>query len=244
MTNCRNCNRPISENYCPHCGQVVKLKRIDKHYLEHEFLHLFHLEKGFVFTVMELVTNPGQSIRAFISDNRNKLMKPVPFLIFTSLLYTLVGHFFNATEVDNSIGKIEIEDSHITIFLDWLRAHYGYANIAVGFFIAFCIKLFFKKYSYNFFEIMTMLCYVLGQNMLAMAILACFYNTLNTIVYRILFSVFVYGYSLWAIGQFFDKTKVISYIKAATAFILGYLLYFLTIAIVGISTDYVLKWAK
>jgi Protein of unknown function (DUF3667) len=243
MTNCTNCNNEIAENYCPNCGQVAKLKRIDWHYLQHEFMHLFHLEKGFIYTLKQLLTNPGENIRTFLTQNRNKLMKPIPFLVFTSLIYALVGSFFDASEVNNSIGKITVDNSnsYVTKILNWFQGHYAYANIVVGFFIAFFIKVFFKKYNYNYFEIITMLCYVLGLNMVAMAILVVFYGTLNIIVYRILFSLFVYGYSLWAIAHFFDKTKILSYIKAFIAFFLGYFLYFTVVTIIGIGIDVILE---
>lgn len=239
MTNCTNCDNIILEDYCPKCGNAAKLKIIDKHYLQHEFMHLFHLEKGFIYTVKKLLTQPGESITEFLRENRNKLMKPVPFLIFTSLIYTIIVSFFPVVEA-NKIGG-DSADSYINRIFGWFQAHYAYANIATGFFIAFCTRLFYRKSSYNYFEIMTMLCYVLGINMLTMTLLAVFYGTLNVIVYRTLFTVFVYGYAVWAIGQFFNKGTIKSYLAAAATFILGYLLYFTTISIIGIVLDEIFK---
>ena len=66
ITNCINCNNQISEDFCPKCGQSAKLKRIDKHYVSHELLHLFHFEKGFFYTAKELFLRPGDSIKEFI----------------------------------------------------------------------------------------------------------------------------------------------------------------------------------
>jgi hypothetical protein len=236
---CHNCEASFDTKFCPNCGNPANLKRIDKHYLQHEFLHLFHVEKGFLYTVKMLLTKPGESIQGFLNTSRNKLMKPVPFLVFTSLIYTIIVSFFPVV-VANKIGGGSA-DSYIDRIFSWFQAHYAYANIATGFFIAFCSGLFYRKYSYNYFEIMTMLCYVLGINMLAMTILAVFYGTLNVIVYRILFIVFVYGYAVWAIGQFFNKGTIKSYLAAAATFIMGYLLYFTTISIIGIALDEILK---
>jgi hypothetical protein len=166
-------------------------------------------------------------------------MKPVPFLVFTSLIYTIIVSLFPVVEANTISG--DSADSYINRIFSWFQAHYAYANIATGFFIAFCTRLFFRKYSYNYFETMTMLCYVLGINMLAMTILAVFYGILNVIVYRLLFTVFVYGYSVWAIAQFFNKDTLRSYLAAAATFIMGYLLYFTTISIIGIALDEILK---
>jgi Protein of unknown function (DUF3667) len=245
MQTCTNCNNIIQDEFCSKCGNPAVLKRVDSHYLQHEFMHLFHLEKGFFYTVKKLLTKPGESIRMFLKQNRNQLMKPVPFLIFASLIYSIIGSFVDTSAVSNSLGTVQgpSDGSYMTLIFKWMQAHYGYANIAVSIFIAFFIKLLFKKYGYNYFEIMTLLCFVLGINMLAMTLIAPFYFSLNPRVYKFLFTMLFYGYSIWAIGQFFDKTKAISYLKAAIAFFIGYVIYFITLSVVGICIDEIIRMA-
>jgi hypothetical protein len=92
MTDCKSCGNILNEKYCPNCGQPAKLKRIDKHYISHELLHLLHFEKGFFYTIRELMTRPGDSIKEFIVEHRNKHMKPVGFLILTSLPTGVFGN--------------------------------------------------------------------------------------------------------------------------------------------------------
>jgi Protein of unknown function (DUF3667) len=243
MTNCTNCNAIIAENYCPNCGQVAVLKRISWYYLQHEFMHLFHLEKGFIYTVKQLVSKPGESIRVFLEQNRNKLMKPIPFLVFTSLIFALAGSFFDPTGINNSIGKITVQysNSYASKILMWFHAHYAYANIITSLFIALLIKILYRKYNYNYFEILTLLFFIYGINMLFMSILVLFYGIINTLVFKILFSIFYYGYSVFAIAQFFDKSKVLSYVKAFLAFLFGLVLYFIATAFTGVGIDQLLK---
>jgi Protein of unknown function (DUF3667) len=167
MMPCKNCNHQLSENFCSNCGQAANVKRIDKHYMSHEILHLLHFEKGFLFTVKALMTRPGQSIREFIVDNRHKHMKPVAYLIVTSLIYTLISHFFHADDINNSKVKLDFgKSSYVGIFLHWMQTNVGYSNIIMGIFVALSVQLLFRKYKYNFFEIMTLLCFVMGQAML------------------------------------------------------------------------------
>jgi hypothetical protein len=240
--NCNNCNNEVHQNFCPNCGQAVKLQRIDKHYISHEILHLFHLEKGFFYTVKELMTRPGHSIRTFITENRNKLVKPVAFLIVTSLLYTLIAHFFHAEDINNSKEKLDFGDaSYVGNLLHWSQTHVGYSNIIMGIFIALCVKLLFKKYKYNFFEIMTLLCFVMGQIMLLYAFVAFFVGLLNDNVYKVIITTVGFVYPTWAIGQFFDSTKAISYIKSCLSYCLGVLLWLFAIVIVGLATDQIIK---
>jgi hypothetical protein len=241
---CHNCESTFETKFCPNCGNPATLKRIDKHYLQHEFLHLFHVEKGFLYTVKMLLTKPGESIQGFLSTNRNKLTKPVPFLIFASLIYTIVGSFLGTTNETHSLVKIDKSSTGLAFLpkiLNWVQTHHGYANMLVSVFIAFFIKLFFKKHKYNYFEILTMMCFVLGINMLTMTLIAPFYSMPYPIIYRLLFLVFVFGYSVWAIGQFFDKTKALSYAKAVIAFVLGYSIYYTIIVGIGIGLDMISK---
>ncbi len=48
-------------------------------------------------------------------------------------------------------------------------------------------------------------------------------------------------YSAWAIGQFFDKSKPASYIKALIAYLLGSLSFIIVAVAMGIIIDLVLK---
>ena len=94
--NCKNCNTQINYKFCPDCGQPTSLKRIDGHYIVHEIEHILHFERGILYTIRELVTNPGQKIRNYLSENRSRLVKPILFIIMTSLIYSLTINLFGS----------------------------------------------------------------------------------------------------------------------------------------------------
>jgi len=64
MNNCSNCNDALTGKYCSNCGQPVKVKRIDGHYIVHEIEHVLHFERGILFTIKELLIRPGQNMFA------------------------------------------------------------------------------------------------------------------------------------------------------------------------------------
>ena len=168
-------------------------------------------------------------------------MKPVAFLILTSLLFTVIAHYFHADEVYNEKEKIQLEGSSIEGILQWIQTHYGYANIlSVGFY-ALCVKLLFRKYPYNIYEITIMLCFVMGQAMLLLTVETFFFGLIGDQAYKIILSAIALAYPTWAIGQFFDQSKPISYIKALLAYLLGYLLFFAVIILLGLSYDLAMK---
>jgi hypothetical protein len=233
-TKCKNCNDPIIGNFCPNCGQSAVLKRINRQYIVHEIKDFFFANKGMIYTVKKMLVNPGGSTKQYISENRFLFVKPITFLIITSLIYTLISYLFGFTVDDFHVvddATFEYAPTAARI-LEWMVIDYpGYANIIMAFFIAFWIKLFFRKAGYNIFEIFILLCFITGITTL--------YTSLTVVVQGITHWNLVYSagfiaviYTIWAIGHFFDKKKVKSYIKATLSYLLGWLVFGIIIAII------------
>jgi len=205
MSTCPSCSTQIDQNFCPNCGQPATLKRIDGHYIIHEIEHVLHFENGILFTVKELLIRPGQNVKEYISTNRSRLVKPIIFIIITSLIYTLMSHFF---KLDDGYVKLgEDKKTSITLIFEWIQNHYGYSNIIMGIFIALWLKLFFRKHHYNFFEILILLCFVIGMDMLLLAGFVMIEGLTKLPVMKPA-SMLLLFYVAWAIGQFFDKSKI------------------------------------
>lgn len=236
--NCKNCDAEITLKYCPNCGQPAQLKRIDGHYIVHEIEHVLHFERGILFTVRELAIHPGQSIRKYLSENRSRLVKPIIFIILTSLIYTIISHVFHIEE--EYVTQKGLEKSAIGTILKWIQANYGYASILTGIFIALWLLVFFKKYGYNFFELLIMLCFVQGISMLIFAVFALIEGIIH-IKFLSIAGFIGIAYVVWAMGNFFEARKIGNYIKALFAFLLGSVSFYIIIFIVGITIDILTK---
>ncbi|KVV14029.1 DUF3667 domain-containing protein [Flavobacterium sp. TAB 87] len=236
--NCKNCNIEIDSKFCPDCGEPTKLKRIDGLYIIHEIKHVLHFEKGILYTIKELLLNPGENIRHFINENRVRLVKPIIFIIITSLIYTLINHFFQLED-----GYVKFDGDKLSTtnkIFNWVQAHYGYANIIIGIFIAFWIKIFFKRYGYNFFEILILLCFIMGMQMLIFS-LSSFLEGLTTINMMQFGSIIGLIYIIWAIGQFFEEKKFSNYLKAFASYFLGMICATLFALAIGAFVDIFIK---
>lgn len=228
---CKSCNSEVNQNYCPNCGQPVKIPRITGRYVIGELQQELQLEKGFLRTIRELAVKPGESIQSFIHDNRSRLIKPILFIIVTSLVYTIISHFFH---IDDDYQKMEgVKESPFFVILKWVQENYGYANIIMGVFIALWIKLFFRKYKYNFFEILILLCFVMGMGMLVYSVFALI-EGLTHIQLQTLGGLVGFIYTAWAIGQFFEKKSVANFFKAFIAYTLGWLTFLIAAVILTI----------
>ncbi len=236
--NCKNCNTEVNLKFCPECGQPKILKRIDGHYILHEIEHVLHFERGILYSVKELCINPGQTIRNYISDNRNRLVKPIIFIIVTSLIYTIISHFFHIE--DEYLKHDGFGKSNVGTIFKWIQANYGYASILTGVFVAIWLKMFFKKYGYNFFEMLIMLCFVQGISMLIFALFAIIEGLLH---YKLLNIAGVLGflYLTWATGNFFEEKKIGNYAKALISYLLGTITFYIIIIAIGVTIDILTK---
>lgn len=81
----------------------------------------------------------------------------------------------------------------------------------------------------------------MGQSMLLLTFETFFIDLMGLKLFGIILLLISIIYPTWAIGQFFDKSKISSYVKAFFAYLLGYILFQLAIILVGLSYDYFVK---
>jgi len=234
MNVCRQCNVELTGNFCSNCGKPARVKRINGQYLLSEIGSVLNFQKGILFTIKELLTNPGQNIRGFINEDRNRLVKPIVFVVVCSLIYTVAIRLF---QFEDGYVNFSFEDNSKTALLfSWIQNNYGYANILLAIFISAWIKIFFKKYGYNLFEILILLCFVMGMQMLLFSIFGAFDGLikLNLMPMAGLIGII---YCSWAIGHFFDKTRTVNYWKAFLSYLLGMFTFSLSVWGLGFLID-------
>jgi hypothetical protein len=220
-----------------------KPKRIDAHYVSHEIQHLFHLEKGFLYTVKELLLRPGKAIREFLFEDRSKLVKPIVFVIFIAVVFTIAMQWAGVQYSLFNVGKIKgIQDNiRAKEIGDWIQGHLGYATLIMSVFIALCTGLVFRKNDYTLFEIFVLISYTSGQSLLLFgSILLAFQLGFRTnppefvlILYPVLTITAYFIYPIWAIGQFFGEKNILNYLKATVSFILGLVTYQATFVLIA-----------
>ena len=234
---CKNCNTELSGKLCSDCGQEAILERINGQYIKSEIKHLLHFEKGLFYTIKELLIRPGKSVRTFLTENRNRLVKPIFFIIVTSLIYTLVSQYFQIEEqyVNYDVGEFKTTG----VILKWIQDNYGYSNILMGVFIAFFVNFFFKKYNFNFYEILILLCFVMGFAMLIGALFALLQGLIHFDLMGIAGILFMI-YATFAIADFYDRTKPANYVKAFISYLLGMIIFIVLIVFSGIIIDLIL----
>jgi len=212
------------------------LPRITGQYVLNEIVDVLSLKKGVLFTFKELLIRPSLSVKEFIEYDRNRLVKPVLFLIFSSLVYTLLQ---NVLGFEDGYIQYEVDDPKNTgtDIARWIQNNYGYTNIIMSIFVTAWTRLFFRKKGYNFFEVFVLILFVFGMNMLFYSAFGILESILQLKVLHI-GAIISVVYSCWAIGSFFEPRKVFAYIKAFLSYFFGFMTFIIATTVVGILIDY------
>jgi|AntRauTorckE5430_2_1112549.scaffolds.fasta_scaffold30860_2 hypothetical protein len=233
---CRSCASELTGAFCSNCGRPRELKRIDGRYLLSEIGRVLNFDKGILYTVRELLLRPGDSIRTFIKEDRSKLIKPIIFVIICSLAYTLTQQLLHFEEAYTQASEQALEASTVNTIFVWIRENYGYANILMAVFIAPWVKVFFRKYQYNIYEILILLFYVMGLGMLIYTLSGAAEALTGLRVLQV-GALLGFVYTSWAIGHFFDKRKKRNYLKAFLAYLIGMVTSFGMAILLGVIID-------
>lgn len=210
--------------------QKQGIKRIDAGYISHEIQHLFHFDKGFPFTLKELLLRPGKAVREYLTENREKYVKPIVFLVFSAVIYTFLIHLFHIEVLIFNIkglGKTAgWENSmYIDAINNWVDSHLGYSALIIGFFMALWAKMFFYKKGYNIFEIFVLLSYIFGVFFIAVLIFLLLSKLTGLFIIAQIGVYLVQVYFVWAIGQFFGEKNFLNYVKSFICLFLGIITY-------------------
>ncbi|MCS4240292.1 hypothetical protein M2306_000119 [Myroides gitamensis] len=242
MASCSTCKTDSSGDFCSCCGNPLVIHRIDKSYLTQELLKLIGYESGFLYTAKGLLLRPGKVIREYIQEDRQKITKPITYLILTSLIYTFISHYFKTDMIQNEMLKRMYGDSLTYQLFYWVQNNYGYANLLLLVPITLWTRFLFGDYKYNLYETFVVMSLVMAEGML----LYTLHVVLNFIFPTIaLLNEFIMGfimlvYLTWSIGQFYEG-KRLSYFKALLSYVLGMATFQVVIVIVGTILSLILK---
>ena len=150
------------------------MERITFHYISHEIFHFFsHIEKGFVFTSLHMIYDPGRTIKNFIDGKRKKYQPPVSYFLIWTTIYILfllgLEKYFGENMVINY--KEYFGPAATTKFA---ISHLSFVLTVVIPFQALYLYALVTKNVFNYFESMVAAIYSLGTIILFQFVFAVF----------------------------------------------------------------------
>jgi len=235
--NCKNCDNIIDGNFCAHCGQSVKVDKLNlPNFLAEISDSVFQLNRGLLYTIKELFTRPGHAIRGFIQGKRKEYFKPIAFVLTLSTVYffvsqlsdhpTLIDDFITGYSDGGEVNGLETNSSSI---LNWLSDNYAYTTLLLLPLFSLATFLSFNGLGQNYLEHIVINSYITGQQ----AIFYSFFMIIGVVISNedvtvllAIMSSLVFNY--WTFSQFYQHTKGF---KIILRLILTYILYIVFISI-------------
>ncbi|WP_445452688.1 DUF3667 domain-containing protein [Flavobacterium sp. 25HG05S-40] len=216
---CKNCEHSFAGNFCSNCGQKTNTVRLNWTYLKDEANYtILHFNKGFLYTIRELFTRPGDTIREFLEGKRVKHYKPI-LLVF--VLAGINGYLasqldiketFKEFDYSNNMNKRE-QAAFMTEYMKcvkWAFGHWSLMEIFALPIVSLVSWISFRKWGYNFIENVIINSFASGQRLI--------FSIFTSITYLILpsgymgkFSVFAtiitFGLTIWTYASLYKQKE-------------------------------------
>lgn len=214
---CKNCNQKFEGKFCNNCGQAADTHKLSLHYIWHDLQHgLFHFDNGIFFTIKQLLTRPGHSIREFINGKRVRHFKPLSFVVILATFYGLLSHYF----INISFDSEPIHDTKDIIgayetISRWSLSHLAYSTLILILTTTVASWLVFKKQGYNIVEHLVLNTFYRGLTLVIALILFPVLYFLQKgggeglQVYGVIFQVLDIILMYWCYCQFFNKLTML-----------------------------------
>jgi hypothetical protein len=227
---CAFCGEKLAGPYCAQCGKPKIWKKMDGTYFLQELAGVFNLDKGLLFTLKSLLFSPGKALRDYLHGDRSKYIKPLTFLLATSFFYTIISRILKVTPAYTQ--SVPNGENPAAPVIEWISSHFGYANLMLGLVMGILIRLFFRKHAYHYVEILAILCFSMGMQMMVLLGFEGILFLFPGIHYSV-GALLMVGYGIWSIGSFFNPPKFSHYIKITLVHLLSFVLFNLAILVLA-----------
>src|SRR5688572_17816361 len=111
---CLNCSTPLTDSYCPHCGQKDIPRRQTLGELVFNFISSFSgYESKFFKTCRYLLTKPGLLANEYNAGKRERYFHPARMYVFISFIYFLLLTSLPKTDQESAIIAKSTTDTDI-----------------------------------------------------------------------------------------------------------------------------------
>ena len=223
---CLNCNQIVENKFCSFCGQKNSTHRFSwKYLITHDFIHgVFHLDKGIFFTLEELFTRPGHSIREYIQGKRTQHYNYFALFLIIIAISNLMSQY-------SLIDTLNLDESKVDL-VGFNKVYKKYDKLILFLnvpFWALVTWMGFRKSMHNYIECIVLLIYLLCGILslhLISNLASIFFNDINLLrimerlkIWLTIFYIFVFLYQYFSVF-YINRKKLIVRTAFATLLLL------------------------
>lgn len=240
---CKNCGNTFQGNYCNICGQKVITSRFTfKIFIIDAIESTFNIERGFFFTVQQLLKNPGKAIKEYLGGRTKDYFNPIKYLVILIGISVLIALLNNAIDESykytTDITKKYVENAQETDelaqkIIPFIKRYFNVFMILMVPFYSLGFKIFFSRSKLYYTEHLIINCYAYGTGTLLSFIVSLLFMFLTVpltiqslIGSLLLLLIYIYFYH-----RITEKNLISSILLSVSAMIVG--LIFIIIVFLG-----------
>lgn len=168
------------------------LKRITLSSIWAYILEIVNFERGIFYTIKALAFYPGSAIREFLFENRNKLMKPIKFLVVSVAVSAVVTHYCMPSDTDilesvkAQLAQYKLPENIAATFEKVQVMSKKYPSVLAVLsvpFLALISFYMFSKKQFNFAEHLILNSYLLAfMNIISIVLAFIFWMKINWLI--------------------------------------------------------------
>jgi hypothetical protein len=247
-TRCKNCGNLFQGQYCNNCGQKVIRERYTIKHLFGLIFESFNVERGLLYTIKLLFTNPGKLINDYLEGRTKDFYNPLKYLILIASINAVLMLWFdifdtNVANTNELMGETGETTKLQQIILDYLKMYLNIFSLIVIPFYSLMTKWIFKKHKLFYAEHLVINSYLFAQyTLLQMVAYLAFsfipgLSKLSMLLAAVIF-ISYYGYALRGV---FNIKLLKSSLMSMLVFLGGTLLFYFFIGVVSIIVVIVLR---
>jgi hypothetical protein len=214
-TACLNCDTPLTDRFCAHCGQSAATHRLTMGHLLHEIPHsVWHVDKGIFYTLRELLLRPGPTLLGYLRGQRARHFAPLSLLLLVTGVASFLSlklHIGEMAQTANPDAVAELRDAQthagesVMRYMSWLY-------VAVAPFIALFARRLLRRAGLNLAETLVAVLYITAAgNLISLLLMPGYYWARSGTSYiwmAFVASVTFTAYQTWAYGQLLMETSL------------------------------------
>jgi len=236
---CKNCDYTVQGTFCSQCGQKASVSKITlTNLLDQLSNSIFQVDKGFFYTMKQLFTRPGLSIREYLDGKRKRHFKPIAYLLTLSTLYLLITQLCGQNTLlqealaGSAQGFLDIkEQDALPTGLLWFSKNYAYATLLLLPIFSLASYISFLGLGANYLEHFVLNSFTTGQQAIFYSVFAVLGSFIKSEVVEIIPLIIAICYNFWVFYQFFRTRNLAGVVLRS---ILTYILYFILCSVIYI----------
>lgn len=210
---CLNCSSAVPERYCSRCGQdVLHTHRLTMADMIHDIPHsIWHVDKGILYSLRTIITNPGNTIRAYLAGQRVNHFRPLSLLLIVTGTFAFVYSILHIDIVpprDPAVSEAMYQAQKSAA--EFMAKYMSWVYVALIPVIAGFARLFLRRGGYNYAECLVIAAFITAVcNAITLFSLPLMYFYSGTPAIQQLsygVSLISFGYATWAYSSLLKHT--------------------------------------